>query len=106
MKYLLSIIGFIGVMAGCASHYHRNQGDTLLFYLNKPNAQKVILACSLDNFQPHEARQLDGRWVVSLPSDTPFRYYYMIDGKIFLPPCQMKETDDFGSKNCIFEPHL
>ena len=68
--------------------------------------QEVILSCSLDDFEPHEARRVDGRWVVSLPSGSPFRYYYVLDGEMFLPPCQMKENDDFGSANCIFDPHL
>ncbi len=66
----------------------------------------MILFCSLDGFEPHETRNDDGRWVVSLPSDSPFRYYYLLDGKMFLPPCRMKEKDDFGSENCIFDPHL
>jgi hypothetical protein len=43
---------------------------------------------------------------VSLPSGYPFRYYYVLDGEMYLPPCQMIENDDFGSANCIFDPHL
>ena len=31
---------------------------------------------------------------------------YLVDGKPFLPSCTMKERDDFGSENCIFEPKL
>jgi hypothetical protein len=66
----------------------------------------VTFACSLDDFKPHDARKVDGRWVVSVPGREPFRYFYVLDGEPFLPPCDLKENDDFGSKNCIFNPHL
>lgn len=106
MKPLLLIIGLMVVMAGCTTHYQKVQDDTLVLYLKKMDAQQVLFVCSLDGFEPHEARQLEGRWVVSLPSDDQFRYYYVVDGQIFLPACRMKEKDGFGSENCIFEPHL
>ena len=106
MKRLMWIAGFMVMAAGCATHYYQVEGNTLSLYLDRPDAQRVILFCSLDGFEPHENRNDDGRWVVSLPSDSPFRYYYLLDGKMFLPPCRMKEKDDFGSENCIFDPHL
>lgn len=105
MRCLLVIVGFMTVMTGCATHYYQDQGDTIMFYLNKPDARQVVLACSLDSFESHEARQLDGCWVVSLPSKVAFRYYYLVDGNLFLPPCRMKEKDDFGSENCVFDPY-
>ena len=106
MKGVLPIVIFMALIAGCATHYCKQERDTLVLYLNKPGAQRVFLASSLDGFEPHEARHLDGRWVVVLPSDNVFRYYYVIDGKIFLPPCQFTESDDFGSENCVFDPQL
>ena len=104
MKRLMMLIGLLSVLTGCASHYYRIQDGQLALYLDRPDAREVILASSLDGFQPHEARKVAGRWVVSLPSDRAFRYYYMLDGQVFLPPCRMKERDDFGSENCVFEP--
>lgn len=104
MKHLLAIVGLLALAAGCATHYHQVQEETLMIYLDKPDAHQVIFACSLDGFEPREAWQRDGVWVVSLPSDTPFIYYYVLDGHLFLPPCQLKEKDDFGSENCIFDP--
>lgn len=106
MTRLILIAALLVFNTGCATHYYKVQDDTLLLYLDKPDAQQVILSCSLDGFEPHEAQRVDGRWVVSLPSHDPFRYYYVLDGEMFLPPCQMKENDDFGSANCIFDPHL
>lgn len=106
MKGLLSIIGVVTLMAGCSSHYCTKQGDTVVLYLNKPEARQVMLVCSLDGFEPHEARDLEGRWKVSLPLADQFRYCYVVDGNIFLPPCQIREKDDFGSENCVFDPQL
>ncbi|MGD8701108.1 MAG: hypothetical protein PVG51_07060 [Desulfosarcina sp.] len=106
MIRLLLIIGLMLLMTGCATHYYDVKGDTLNLYLNHPDAKKVTFACSLDGFEPHDARKVDGRWMVSVPSQKPFRYYYMLNGELFLPPCKLKENDDFGSKNCIFTPHL
>lgn len=105
MSRLLLIFGSVLLMTGCATHYYEVKGDTLDLYLNHPDAKEVAFAYSLDDFEPHDARKVDGRWVVSVPSQNPFRYYYVLDGKLFLPPCKLKENDDFGSKNCIFTPH-
>ena len=106
MTRLLLIAGFMLLTAGCSTHYYRIKADMLEIYLNKPDARRVIFACSLDDFRQHEVRNLGGRWVVSVQSKDPFRYFYMIDGKLFLPPCRLKEKDDFGSENCIFDPEL
>lgn len=106
MRRLMLMVGIAVVMASCATHFHQVQGDKLALYLVKPDAHQVLLACSLDGFEPHEAKKDGGQWVVCLPANSPFRYYYVLDGEIFLPPCQMKENDDFGSENCIFDPHL
>ena len=106
MTRLLLILIFMLLSSGCSTHYYRIKADILELYLNKPDAQRVVFACSLDAFEPHEANNLDGRWVVSVQRKDQFRYFYMIDGELFLPPCQLKEKDDFGSENCIFDPEL
>lgn len=105
MSRLLPIAALMLLATGCATHYYRAQGDTLAIYLKAPGAKKVTFACSLDDFTPHDTRKVDGRWVVSVPGRDPFRYFYLLDGELFLPPCELKENDDFGSRNCIFNPH-
>jgi hypothetical protein len=92
--------------AGCATHDFRVRGDTLELYLVKPRAKAVTLACSLDDFEPHAARIVDGRWVVTLPSGVAFRYFYLVDGKPYDPTCRKKENDDFGARNCIYDPQM
>jgi hypothetical protein len=106
MNRLLLAMGLIVVTTGCATHYYQVRGDTISLYLDKPDAKQVNFACSLDGFKPQSTAKVDGQWVMSLPSDRPFRYFYVLDGKVYLPHCQMKENDDFGSKNCIFDPQM
>jgi len=106
MKSHLLIAACLVLMTGCTAHYYDFQGEVLTLYLDKPDAKKVFLASSLDGFQPHEVRKVDGHWVISMTADTPFRYFYLLDGQSYLPPCRMTESDDFGSENCIFDPKL
>lgn len=98
--------GIVVMVAACSHHYVRVEGDTLSLFLEKADAKKVIFACSLDGFEPHEARNADGRWIVSVPRGSQFRYYYVVDGSYYPTSCELKEDDDFGSKNCIYDPHM
>lgn len=100
-KWLLILCSFIGF--GCATHYHKVNQESLVLYLKKPDARQVILYCSADDFIPHEAAHIDGKWVVSIPMADQFRYFYEVDGKLFIPSCLLKEKDDFGSENCVFD---
>ena len=106
MTRLLLIVSVMLLAAGCSTHYYRTRADMLEIYLDKPDAHRVVFACSLDGFKPHEANHQGGRWVVSVQHKDQFRYFYMIDGKLFVPPCRLKERDDFGSENCIYNPEL
>ncbi|MFA5907016.1 MAG: hypothetical protein WC836_24020 [Desulfobacula sp.] len=90
--------------AGCVAHHQQIHGNNPAFYLKKTDARQVFLVTDLDDFKPRKALLIDGQWVVVVPADRTFRYYYLVDGKVFLPPCKMKENDDFGSENCIFDP--
>lgn len=106
MNRLMMVIGLIAVTTGCATHYQQVRDGAIFLYLNKPDAEQVLFACSLDGFKPQTAVNEDGRWVVSRPSVAPFRYFYVLDGQVYIPNCQMKENDDFGSENCLFDPQM
>jgi hypothetical protein len=65
----------------------------------------VAFASSLDAFNPHLASRVDGwRWVISVAADTEFRYFYIVDGAVYVPECRFYENDDFGSRNCVYMP--
>ena len=74
-------------------------------YLDSPGANEVMFASSVDNFRVHKAKPKSrGVWVVKELADKEFRYFYMVDGKMFVPNCRYREKDDFGAVNCIYQP--
>lgn len=76
-----------------------------MMYLDLPGANEVMFASSVDNFRVHKAKQESrGIWVVKELADKEFRYFYMVDGKMFVPNCRYREKDDFGAVNCIYQP--
>lgn len=103
---LLIIAALCALVAGCVTHYYRMDGNDMVMILRKPEAKRVMLACSLDEFQPRWAKNVSGRWEVTLPADKAFKYFYRVDGLPFVPDCPMKENDDFGSETCIFDPQM
>ena len=106
-KFFAGLLLFLFAATGCANHYYRKSGDRLQFFLKNPDAGQVAFACSTDGFQLHAAEQIgSATWMVSLPDATEFSYFYMIDGKVYLPPCPLTETDDFGFENCVFSSDM
>jgi hypothetical protein len=93
-------------LAGCtATHYHKRQSDRVTFYLKAPSAEGVVFASSLDAYSPHLASKVDGSgWVVSVADGSEFRYFYIVDGNVYVPECKFYEKDDFGSRNCVYVP--
>ena len=92
------------ICAGCAAHSYRHQGDRLILSLKNLKAREVYFYHNLDGFQQRKAvRKAKGIWEVSIAAERSFTYFYRVDGKIFVPDCELKESDDFGSENCVFE---
>ena len=95
------------VLSGCASHYYQKNNDTVSIFLKKPNAKRVYLLSSLDGYKPRKATRIDYRtWQIKMPAKTEFKYFYNVDGAVYLPECPLKEQDDLGSETCIYIPGL
>jgi len=106
-RRILLIAGILLLCTGCGKHYFRLNGDTLHMYLKKSDAKSVYFSSSLDGYELHRARQVAATtWEVTLPANGEFTYYYIVDGTVYLPPCRLKEYDDFGSENCVYAPDL
>jgi hypothetical protein len=95
------------LLSGCAGHYHQVEGETLHLYLKVPEAVHVDFASSLDGFKLHKAKRIGSeKWEVTAPAGMMFKYFYIVDGKIYVPTCRLKEYDGFGMENCIYEPQM
>lgn len=106
-RWVISIFLAVWVLGGCTPHLQKIKGDQVHLYLKDTNTQTVFFASSLDGFQPHPmTRHTKKIWFISLPAQHEFTYFYIMDGQPFLPDCQYKEKDDFGSENCIFIPNM
>ena len=96
------------LITGCGGgHYLKVEEGTVSIYLNAADANSVFFASSLDNYKHHEAYRIDDdMWEVRVPADKGFKYFYIVDGVVYVPGCRMTEMDDFGSENCIYEPEM
>ena len=104
---LVLLLTILPSLSACTSrHFYRIQEREVTLVLRWPDARSVMLATSLDGFFPRPAAAVSDQWEVTLPANKSFRYFYQVDGKVVVPDCELKETDDFGSANCIFEPSL
>jgi len=104
-QYLPVLMICLLVFTGCASHYYRKNNDTVSIFLKRSDASRVFFLSSLDGYKPRKAIRVgDKTWQIDAPAKTEFRYFYKVDGAVYLPACPLKEEDDFGSEICIYIP--
>jgi hypothetical protein len=104
---MIIIFSILLSISGCASHYIKSRKDSLYIYLVLPKAKSVMFLSSMDGYRFHEAQKIDRKtWEVRVPGKEEFKYFFMVDGKPFVPDCRFREADDFGSDNCIYDPYL
>jgi hypothetical protein len=102
---IIPVLAAVSVTWGCAAHYHVINSGHVEMYLSAPQAQSVVLVVSSDPFQQVQAlREDSGMWRATLNRLSEFKYFYLVDGKTYLPDCRLREKDDFGSNNCVFSP--
>jgi hypothetical protein len=106
MKHpIVAVLAAVIMAGGCSSHYHSVRDGHVDVYLKAPEVQSVSLVISGDTFeQVPAARTLLGDWKATINKTVEFRYFYLVDGKVYLPDCRLKERDDFGADNCIYSP--
>ena len=107
IRQMISIILVAWAVVGCANHSQKIKGGQVYLHLNDTSSRSAFFASSLDGFQRHPlTRQTKKTWLVTLPADREFTYFYIMDGQPFVPDCHYKEKDDYGSENCIFMPDM
>lgn len=106
-RYLLIVFAAVLFLSGCTPHYYWVKGDIVHIYLKKSDATVVHFASSLDGFTLHKAKRVDSEtWEITTRASGEFRYFYIVDGVVYLPQCRLKEQDDFGSVNCLYSPGM
>ena len=106
-RYFLFMVIFCFGFIGCASHYYKIKGNTVHLYLKRTDVKVIYFSSSLDGYELHKAQRIGGKtWKVEVPADVEFRYFYVINGVVYLPSCKFREKDDFGSENCIYIPGM
>ena len=104
IRFIPLLLG--ALLSGCAAgHSIEQDTDGLIFSLHMPGAKQVQLASSADSYMLHDAQPTrGGSWQITVPGTGEVKYFYIVDGNPYLPECGLKETDDFGSANCIYQP--
>ena len=99
---------FLIVLAGCGGgHYYQEKEGMVGIYLNRADADLVYFASSLDCYKLHKADKIDDdTWEVRVSSSEEFKYFYIVDGDVYIPACRIREKDDFGSENCVYVPGM
>ena len=108
MKIIISFLSILLLLtAGCAVQQYRVINQELHIYLKDSEAETVYILSSLDEYTPRPATDTGaGYWEAVLPSDMEFKYFFLVDNEAFVPECEMKEKDDFGTENCVYIPLL
>lgn len=106
MKFLILIVLLLAFLPGCASRHSVEQHkDSLVFSLYLPKASRVQFSSSADSFVLHDTvRNKSGSWQLTIHPVEELTYFYIVDGSVYLPDCRLKETDDFGAENCLYQP--
>jgi hypothetical protein len=108
MKRLL-LLTILVCFSGCthAAHTVIAVGGRIDFHLSAPGAGSVTLVVigqTVEHLPAHQSKNGDWEAEVLFNSKQPLhdlRYFYLVNGKVYLPPCRMKDTDDFGAENCV-----
>ena len=106
-RHLVLLMVSMLVISGCSTHYYQKNNNTVSIFLKRPDAERIYFLSSLDGYKPHRATRIDNRtWQINAPAKIEFKYFYNVDGVLYLPECPFKEQDDFGSQICIYLPGL
>ena len=92
-------------MPTCAFQKLPDRAQFFVVDRSEAGAERVEFVSSLDTYNLHRASRLKGsRWAVTVVPNSEFRYFYIVDGAVYLPECELYEKDDFGSRNCVYVP--
>ena len=93
-------------LLGCsASHVVTRCGSQICLVVEAPAAKTVAFASSADGFALLPIRRdHGGRYTATMPAAGEFSYFFVVDGRVYVPECRDREFDDFGGSNCLYHP--
>ena len=102
----LLVVTLLGLAGGCVPRHTVMVLDkSVTIVLRAPEASVVQFASSADRYALRPAvKDKQGNWVVAGIGNQEFQYFYLVDGKVFLPDCRYRQADDFGTANCRYLP--
>ena len=102
------ILAVLPLLMGCLSRHDAIlRENAVRLRLDRPGAEVVYFASSHDGFELHQTTRIDKRtWEAIVPADVEFSYFYIVDGVVYVPPCRLREKDDYGGTNCIYIPDM
>jgi len=104
-RWLIPVFAALLLISACGGRFYWVEDEKVTFDLDLPDARQVYFAYSLDAFMLHKVKKKQaGKWEIVVPATIEFRYFFIVDGVVYMPGCDIREADDFGSENCIFEP--
>jgi hypothetical protein len=104
----IGLVCLLVMVCGCATHLVHQTDGMIHLAIRNPTADSVKFACSRDGYQLHPATPKSlFRWEAQVDDTTEaFKYFFLVDGRVYLPACRFKEYDDFGSQICIYVPGM
>lgn len=106
MKRFFSLVLVLFLLtAGCTIRHYEVKNEQLHVYLKNSKAEEVYMLCSMDEYKPRQAINTgSGIWETVLSPHMEFNYFFLVDGKVFIPDSEFREKDDFGAENCVYIP--
>lgn len=101
MKMRLFLFILIFFVISCSNHLIINNGGKITVYLK--NDRQVRFHYSIDNYLPHEMIFENGRYKFQLDRIREFRYFFTDENGFIPVECILREFDDYGNYNCIYE---
>ena len=104
-RFLNGILVLLCVASCAPRHFVEKQAQGLTLSLDIPCATEVLFASSTDSFRLHSTvKNNNGLWETTVRADREFHYFYIVDGREYIPDCRYREDDDFGANTCIYQP--
>lgn len=106
MNRLAACLTVLLGLQGCVMQHQAQVIDgQVALSLYAPQAKKVQFASSLDRYAVQEISAMQGEaWVIRGLPNREFQYFYLVDGRFFVPECRYRQEDDLGTTNCRYMP--